>query len=134
MRLSPILLRLLALGVLLACTLPLSAAQTTPPSLAGAYRQDVNGWVYIHIAGDPRTLGYQNGYLVAPDFDDLNRTLQVYLLKTTGKSWSSSTRKPGKILRPAPMFENSPCARLRNGSISSRKRSFGSKPGLVRVR
>lgn len=89
MQRSLLLLRLLGFGALLGLSLPLGAEQTSTarPSMSHAFRRDVNGWVYIHIEGPPRQLGFQNGYLVATNFAGFNRVLQAYLPKTTGKDW-----------------------------------------------
>lgn len=56
--------------------------------LRGGYRTERDGWVFIHAQGPPRQLGFQNGYLVAPEFDDFSKVLQLYLPKTTSEPWS----------------------------------------------
>ncbi len=57
------------------------------PRLAGSYRQDKNGWVFVHLQGTPNDIGFQDGYLLAPDIDDAIRTLKYYLAIGTRKSW-----------------------------------------------
>src|SRR5262245_10265211 len=33
------------------------------------YRFDSDGWIYVHIEGDPHERGYQHGFLVAKELD-----------------------------------------------------------------
>jgi len=55
--------------VLLIAALPAQAAN--PPELKGAFRQpQKNGWTYVHLEGSPREVGFQNGYLLAPEIQD----------------------------------------------------------------
>ena len=39
-----------------------------------AYRQDVNGWIYLHIQGKPFERGFQRGYLTANEIDEFRKT------------------------------------------------------------
>jgi hypothetical protein len=43
--------------------------------LAKAYRQDVNGWIYLHTEGAPFERGFQRGYLTADENADFLKTL-----------------------------------------------------------
>lgn len=79
------LLLVLALGLF---ALPLAAGQPANGRLQGAFRFERAGWVYLHIEGPPRQLGYQNGYLAAAEFDDFNQVLRLYLPKTTSEPYS----------------------------------------------
>ena len=45
-------------------------AASNDPRLKGAYRYEEGGWVYVHLEGDPATVGYQHGFLLAPEIDD----------------------------------------------------------------
>ena len=40
------------------------------PRLKGAYRFTENGWIYVHLQGTPEEVGFQHGYLLAPEIDD----------------------------------------------------------------
>jgi len=51
------------------------------------YRFDRNGWVYIHIEGEPYERGYQHGFLVAPDLKEIFRSLKYLTYWNTGKEW-----------------------------------------------
>src|SRR5882757_9886893 len=62
-------------------------AQTADPRLAKASREDKAGWIAIHLEGSPSTIGFQHGYLLAPEIDNLLQTLKYYLGHSTGKDW-----------------------------------------------
>src|SRR4051812_35192234 len=57
------------------------------PRLAKATRQERAGWIYVHLEGSPRQIGYQHGYLLAPEIADSIRVMKVFLAKTSGKDW-----------------------------------------------
>jgi hypothetical protein len=48
--------------------------------LAKAHRYDRNGWIYLHIEGQPYERGFQRGYLTANETDEFLKTI-AYLLK-----------------------------------------------------
>jgi len=52
-------------------SLPLQAVATPQqnPLLKGAYRVDEEGWIYVHLEGSPRQIGYQNGWLLHDNID-----------------------------------------------------------------
>lgn len=76
------------------------AGQAQDPRLAQAERQSQDGWVYLHLQGDPSTIGFQYGYLAAPEIDDANKALRVYLNKTTGKDWEFYRDAASRVLWP----------------------------------
>ena len=60
------------LGFMLALT---SAALGSTPDhsdarLQNAYRFQRGGWTYVHLEGTPTEIGYQHGYLLAPEIAD----------------------------------------------------------------
>src|SRR5215469_11006493 len=56
--------------------------------LAGASREDKNGWIYVHLQGSPGDIGYQHGYLLADEIDDLIKAMKVSLPHLSGKDWT----------------------------------------------
>lgn len=48
--------------------------------LAKAYRNDKNGWIFLHIEGGPFERGFQRGYLTANEIDEFLKTV-AYLEK-----------------------------------------------------
>jgi len=58
------------------------------PRLEGAYRRPANhGWTFVHLAGTPGQIGFQNGYLLAPEIADLLKMYTVELTHDNNKEW-----------------------------------------------
>jgi len=55
--------------------------------LGKAFREEKAGWVYAHLEGKPHDIGYQYGYLLAPEIDDALKALRATGLEG-GKNWS----------------------------------------------
>jgi hypothetical protein len=51
------------------------------------YRFDENGWIYIHIEGEPYQRGFQHGYLVAPELKEILKSLEYLTYWETGMKW-----------------------------------------------
>lgn len=64
-------------------------AGAAPTELKGSFRLPAkNGWTYVHLQGSPHQIGFQNGYLLAPEIQD---ELNVVMLETQHdykKNWS----------------------------------------------
>ena len=72
-------------------TFPVSSprAAATPKELKGAYRlPDKNGWTYVHLEGSPREIGFQNGYLMAPEIADMLKVVMLEEKHDYKKDWS----------------------------------------------
>jgi hypothetical protein len=53
-------------------------------ALKGAFRRpENNGWTFVHLQGTPHEIGFQNGYLLAPEIED---ELKVTMLEQTHDS------------------------------------------------
>ncbi len=62
--------------------------------LKGAFRRpERNGWTFVHLQGTPHEIGFQNGYLLAPEIED---GLKVTILEQTHAS-----RKDWQFFRDA---------------------------------
>lgn len=87
---------------LIALSLALStfAFSQTDPRLAGATRSDQDGWIKVHLQGPPSTLGFQHGYLLAPEIDDALKMLAGYLKGASGKDWDMLREAAGRMFRP----------------------------------
>jgi len=72
------------------------AASSAKPQeeLSGAYRlPEKNGWTFVHLQGSPHDIGFQNGYLLAPEIEE---ALKVTMLEQT-----HSSKKDWKFFRDA---------------------------------
>jgi hypothetical protein len=66
-----------------------SRSKQTDARMRGAYRRPAeNGWTYVHLEGAPGDVGYQNGYLLAPEIEDLQRVFAVELEHDTRRDWN----------------------------------------------
>jgi hypothetical protein len=82
--------RLLVLITTAGLMIPGASRAAKPQSeIEGAFRlPEKQGWTYVHLQGTPHQIGFQNGYLLAPEIDD---TLKVVMLETRhdyAKEWS----------------------------------------------
>jgi len=49
----------------------------SPALLRGAYRFERGGWVYVHLEGSPREIGYQHGHLLAAEIFDAFQSVRL---------------------------------------------------------
>jgi len=66
----------------------------------GSFREDRAGWAFVHLEGTSREIGYQHGWLLATEIDDLLKTISFYLEKKTGRDWPFYREAAEKILWP----------------------------------
>ena len=64
------------------------SAAAADARLAGSFREDRGGWVTVHLQGAPRDIGFQHGWHLAPEIDDVLKTLSFYFEKTTNRKWA----------------------------------------------
>src|SRR5207249_4254236 len=50
-------------------------------------RPSENGWTYVHLEGAPPEIGFQHGYLLAPEIRDAQRVIALELAQDTKRSW-----------------------------------------------
>ena len=64
-----------------------SAAQDG--ELKGSFRQpEQNGWTYVHLQGTPHQIGFQNGYLLAPEIEDYLKVTTLEQTHDSKKDWA----------------------------------------------
>jgi hypothetical protein len=84
-------LRFLALITIvpLACLAASRQDSATLPELQGAFRlPEKNGWTYVHLQGTPHQIGFQNGYLLAPEIDDMLKVVILEAQHDYKKDWA----------------------------------------------
>jgi Phospholipase B len=80
--------------VVLLLTLAQPRLRAGPNELRGGFRlPQKNGWTFVHLEGTPHQIGFQNGYLLAPEIQD---TLNVVKLET-----GHDDKKPWSFFRDA---------------------------------
>ncbi len=70
------------------------------PRLQGGARFERNGWIYVRLSGPPETIGFQHGYLLAPEIKALLGVVEPYLAHSTKHDWQFYRDASEKILWP----------------------------------
>ena len=70
------------------CAKKQATTPTQPAELAKASRVDTNGWISVHLEGAPREIGFQHGWLLAAEIDDLLKALTHFLEGSTKREWA----------------------------------------------
>jgi hypothetical protein len=73
---------------------------TKDPRLAKSYRFERGGWIYLHLEGSPEQIGYQHGYLLAPEIEDAIRSVQLSDTHSTQRDWNFFRKTAREILWP----------------------------------
>jgi hypothetical protein len=63
--------------------LPAQPGRSPDPRLAGSYRFEKNGWICVHLQGAPEAIGFQHGYLLAPEIADALGAVRLEETHTT---------------------------------------------------
>lgn len=67
--------------------------------LAKAYRVDRNGWIFLHIEGQPFERGFQRGYLTANEIDECLKTTAYIEEFQTAKELDFFTKAAAKLFK-----------------------------------
>ncbi len=81
-----------------ACSKPSQTA--APAELKNSYRQELNGWIFVHLEGSPREIGFQNGYHLAAEIDDSLQMFADYLEKAAGHDWAFFREAASRMFWP----------------------------------
>src|SRR5271155_390982 len=79
--------------LLIAIALPSLAANSTQnsagdPRLQHSFRlPEKNGWTFVHLEGQPAEIGFQHGYLLAPEIADMLRVTVLEEIHDSQKDW-----------------------------------------------
>jgi hypothetical protein len=57
------------------------------PRLKNSYKLERGGWVYVHLEGDPETVGFQHGYLLAAEIQDAFPAVAAGMMHSTKRDW-----------------------------------------------
>ena len=64
------------------------------------YRFERDGWIYVHLEGSPLEIGYQHGYLLAPEVAEAFATVRLEMTHDTGKDWDFFRHVAHQMLWP----------------------------------
>jgi hypothetical protein len=68
--------------------------------LQKAYRFERAGWVYVHLQGSPSAIGYQHGFLLAPEIAAAFRAVQLSTAHSTQRDWEFYRKAAREMLWP----------------------------------
>src|SRR5512135_3322280 len=85
--------------LLLSYTL-LAATKPQDARLQKGYRFQQGGWTYVHLEGSPADIGFQHGYLLAPEIQDAFQAIQMQMLHNTKRDWEFSRKTARDMLWP----------------------------------
>ena len=75
-------------------------AASNEPRLKGSYSFERGGWVYVHLEGDPSTIGFQHGFLLANEIEDAFPAVQAVMVRSTQRDWSFFRQIAREMLWP----------------------------------
>lgn len=90
----------LAALVVFACTSVIATAQNRSVLLHGSYRFERNNWLYVHLEGSPRAVGYQHGWLLAPEIADGLAAVKLEDTHETKRNWAFFRQTAKRVLWP----------------------------------
>jgi len=62
-------------------------AAADDPRLKGGYSYERGGWVFVHLEGDPASIGFQHGYLLGPEIEDAFPAVSAGMMHSTERDW-----------------------------------------------
>ncbi len=81
---------------------PLKPAAASPSDsrLEKAYRFQQGGWTYVHLEGSPSDIGFQHGYLLAPEIADALEAIKLFDTHQTQRDWEFFRKTAREMLWP----------------------------------
>jgi hypothetical protein len=91
--------------VFLVCTLSGASVFATDPQaddarLKSSYRFTRDKWIYVHLEGSPADMGYQHGYLLAPEIADGFAVVKFKNTHSTKRDWEFFRETAKTVLWP----------------------------------
>src|SRR5690242_7741163 len=92
-------------AILLTCMLALAArpardAQGDARLKKSFRRPPQNGWIYVHLEGSPAEVGFQHGFLIAPEIEDAFKVVKLGLTHDSKKDWTFFRKTAENVLWP----------------------------------
>ena len=77
-----------------------AAGSQSDSRLQKAYRFQKGGWTYVHLEGSPSEVGFQHGYLLAPEIQDAFNAIKLYDTHQSQRDWEFYRDAAKKMLWP----------------------------------
>ncbi|MFN7996268.1 MAG: C45 family peptidase [Bryobacteraceae bacterium] len=74
--------------------------QVDPKLKHASRRPEQNGWIFVHLEGSPSEIGYQHGYLLAPEIRDTLHTVSYEMTHEERHDWNFFRDKAQNMLWP----------------------------------
>jgi hypothetical protein len=92
------LLVLVAFGL---CAAPAAREPQSDPRLKKSFRKpDQNGWIFVHLEGTPSEMGFQHGFMLAPEIADVQKVVALGLTHDSKKEYAFFRAAAEKVLWP----------------------------------
>lgn len=78
----------------------IAASGSSNPRLQKAYRFQKGGWTYVHLEGSPADIGFQHGYLLAPEIADALAAIKLYDTHQSQRDWDFYRTTAQQVLWP----------------------------------
>jgi hypothetical protein len=87
--------------VLVLVVTALSGSPAQDARLKNSFRRpEKNGWTFVHLQGSPAEIGFQHGYLLAPEIEDTLNAIKVETVHDTQKDWEFFRAASEKMMWP----------------------------------
>jgi hypothetical protein len=70
------------------------------PRLHGTYRFERGGWIFVHLEGDPASIGFQHGYILAPEIEDAFPAISAMMTHEANRDWAFFRETAREMLWP----------------------------------
>ncbi len=90
----------LGLGLMLTCATFAATSSRPDPRLGNSYRFQQGGWTYVHLEGAPADIGYQHGYLLAPEIQDAFEAIKLFDTHQSQHDWEFFRTTARQMLWP----------------------------------
>jgi hypothetical protein len=77
-----------------------TASPAVQSRLDKAYRFQQSGWTYVHLEGSPSDIGFQHGYLLAPEIADALDAIKLFDTHQTQRDWEFFRKTAREMLWP----------------------------------
>jgi hypothetical protein len=77
-----------------------AAAASSDPRLEKGYRFQQDGWTYVHVEGSSSDIGFQHGYLLAPEIADALEAIKLFDTHQTQRDWEFFRKTAREMLWP----------------------------------
>ena len=87
-------------GMFMALAISALAGDSSDARLQKAYRFQQGGWTYVHLEGSPPDVGYQHGYLLAPEIQDAFEAIKLFDTHQSQRDWEFFRTTARQMLWP----------------------------------